>query len=217
MSDLTIDILCFLYVTFLVFLGFIFNKFCHWKSEWVRKFIHIFTSLIIIPCVEYVSSPIYRVAVPFLFIFINLFAVFSDMISDLGMKDKERNIGLVLYPVAVFAVVSLEAAGMIGKESAISGILMMGLGDGLAALVGVRWGRHIFYVYNKGKRSLEGCITMAVVSSVIALIATDVSVVPALLIGIIASFIEAFSPPSFDNISVPVLTSLMVELFIRLS
>lgn len=217
MSDLTVDILCFLYVTLLVFIGFILNKYCHMKSEGVRKFIHIFTSFIIIACEKCVSAALYRLAVPFLFIFINIFAVSTDMIKDLGMKDKERNIGLILYPMAVFLVVLMETLGLIGKESAVAGVLMMGLGDGLAALIGMRYGKHVFFVYGKAKRSLEGCFTMAVVSSAITLLFSGFTVLPAVLVGIAASLIEAFSPPSLDNISVPVLSALLVELLTRLS
>lgn len=214
MSDLTIDILCFLYVTLEVFTGFLLYRYAKWRSEGVRKFIHILTSFIILPCEMYVSSPWWRIALPFAFIFINLFAVYTNMIKDLGLRDEKRNIGLVLYPVGVTAVVVMETLSIISRESAIAGVLMLGLGDGMAALVGTRWGKHTFLVYNKSKRSIEGCIAMASASVLIVLLFTEVSLLYAIFIGLVAAVIEAFSPSSLDNISVPVLTSLVVEAFL---
>lgn len=213
MSDSTIDILCFLYVTLEVFLGFLLYRYGKWRSEGVRKFIHILTSFIIIPCEMYVKSPWWRVALPFAFIFINLFAVCTNMIKDLGLRDEKRNTGLVLYPVGVTATVALEALSIISSESAIAGVLMLGLGDGMAALIGTRWGKHTFSVYGKSKRSLEGCTAMAMVSVMVVLLFTEMSLPYAIFTGIIVSLIEAFSPSSFDNITIPVLASLVVQFF----
>lgn len=213
MSDFTIDILCFLYVTLEVFAGFLLYRYARWRSEGVRKFIHILTSFIIIPCEMYVSSPWFRTALPFAFIFINLFAVCTGMIKDLGLRDEKRNTGLVLYPVGVTAAVALEALGVVSPSSVIVGVLVLGLGDGMAALVGTRWGKHTFCVYGKFRRSLEGCFTLAAVSVIIILFFTEMSLPYAILLGITASVIEALSPSSVDNITLPVLTSLMVEVF----
>ncbi len=215
MSDLVIDILCFIYVTLEVFAGFLLYRYAKWRSEGVRKFIHILTSLIIIPCELCVKSPYYRVALPFAFIFINSFAVLSNMIEDLGMKDKKRNYGLILYPVAVTLVVLFEALGFVTAESAIAGVLMLGLGDGAAAIVGTKWGKHSYILYNKAKRSLEGSFTMALVSTVVVLFFTEISLPYAIVIGIIVAFVEAFSPSSIDNLAVPVVGTALVELFLR--
>lgn len=217
MSDLLIDILCFLYVTLEVFAGFLLWRYASWRSEGVRKFIHILTSLIIIPCEYCVTGPVYRIALPFAFIFINSFAVYTDMIKNLGLRDEKRNIGLILYPVSVTLVVVMEASGLISSSSAVCGVLMLGLGDGAAALVGTRWGRHTFTLYGgKSKRSLEGCLAMASVSVVVVLYFTDIPLVYAILIGIAASLIEAFSPSSVDNVSVPLLSAVIVELLERI-
>ncbi len=214
MSDLTIDILCFGYVTLLVFVAYLLSVFASWKSESIRKLIHIFTSFIIIPCIYCVSSPVYKVALPFVFIFINTFAVLSGMVKKLNIEEKNRNIGLILYPIAVTLVVYLEAYGFIHSQSAISGILMLGLGDGAAALVGKKWGKHTFTVYNKSRRSLEGCFTMALVSALIVLFFTDMTLIYVMITAILVAFTEAFSPSSFDNISVPLVGAALVELFL---
>ncbi len=213
MSDFLIAVLCFLYVTAEVFAGFLLSHCAHWKSEYVRKFIHILTSFIIIPAEYCIENPVYRIAVPVLFIFINAFAVATDMIKGLGMKDKRRNLGLVLYPVSVSGVVLLEILGIITPESAVTGVLVMGLGDGLAAVVGTKWGRHGYTVYGKYHKSIEGSLAMAAVTAACALCFTKMSLPYALLLALIMSLVENLSPSTVDNVSVPFAAALLSELF----
>ena len=213
MSDFSTDVLCFLYVTAEVFAGFLLSRYARWGSEYVRKFIHILTSFIIIPAEFSIESPVYRIAVPVLFIFINAFAVSTDMISALGMKDRKRNLGLVLYPVSVSAVVLLEILGVIGPGSAVSGVLIMGLGDGLAAVVGTKWGRHGYAVYGKYRKSIEGSLAMAMVTASCALFFTAMSLPYALLLALIMALVENLSPSTVDNVSVPLAAALLSEFF----
>ncbi len=213
MSDFHIGVLCFLYVTAEVFAGFLLSRFGHWKSEYVRKFIHILTSFIIIPAEYFIENPAFRIAVPVLFIFINAFAVATDMISGLGMKDRKRNLGLVLYPVSVAGVVLLEILGVIGRESTVTGVLVMGLGDGLAAVVGTKWGRHGYTVYGKYHKSVEGSLAMAAVTVTCALCFTTMSLPSSLLFALIMTLVENLSPSTVDNVSVPFAAALLSELF----
>ncbi len=212
MSDLQICILCFLYVTAEVFAGFLLSRFARWKSEYVRKFIHILTSLIIVPCEYCIGRPYWRPVIPAAFIFINAFAVLSDLIGPLGIKEAKRNIGLVLYPVSVTAVVLLESFGIISPSSAVCGVLIMGCGDGVAAVVGTLWGRHGYTVYGRWHKSLEGSLAMAVAASIIVLIFTELGIIPALIIGLVMTAVENLSPSSVDNVSVPLLAAFLVEL-----
>ncbi|MEM8810172.1 MAG: diacylglycerol/polyprenol kinase family protein [Cyanobacteria bacterium P01_G01_bin.38] len=93
---------------------------------------------------------------------------------------------------------------------AVIGILIMCWGDGLAALVGQRWGRHPYQLLSE-KKSWEGSLTMLVVSFGV----TAVVLVPlqgmdwptwavAGCVAIAATVLEAFSKLGIDNLSVPV-------------
>ena len=215
MSDFQICILCFLYVTAEVFAGFLLSRFGRWRSEYVRKFIHILTSLIIVPCEYCIRSPYWRPVIPALFIAINAFAVLSGLIGPLGIRNPKRNIGLVLYPVSVTAVVLLESFGIIAASSAVCGVLIMGCGDGAAAVVGTLRGKHGYTVYGKYRKSLEGSLAMAVAASAIVLIFTDMGIIPALIIGLVMAAVENISPSSVDNVSVPLAAAFIVELFVK--
>lgn len=215
MSDYKICILCFLYVTAEVFAGFLLSRFARWKSEYVRKFIHILTSLIIIPCEYYIENPCLRPLIPAAFILINAFAVVTGLIGPLGIKNPKRNIGLVLYPVSVTGVILLETAGYISQSSAICGVLMMGCGDGAAAVVGTMAGRHSYSVYGKYHKSIEGSVAMAVVTSICVLLFTELGIIPAFMAGIVMTAVENLSPSSVDNVSVPFIGAFIVEFFCK--
>ena len=89
------------------------------------------------------------------------------------------------------------------------GILVMTWGDGLAALVGQRFGHHAYCLWDM-KKSWEGSLAMAIVSIVISgcilSIVQDslgLSWVIALAIALVATGLEAFSKFGIDNLTVP--------------
>lgn len=89
------------------------------------------------------------------------------------------------------------------------GILVMTWGDGLAALVGQRFGKHRYKIWGIQK-SWEGSLTMAVVSCIItSLILLSVqgniwqTWCVALIVAVAATSLEAFSKFGIDNLTVP--------------
>ena len=89
------------------------------------------------------------------------------------------------------------------------GILIMCWGDGLAALVGQRWGRHGYEIWGE-KKSLEGSLTMALISALVVVMVlggvqgVSLSVIPvALGVAIAATLLEAISKYGIDNLTVP--------------
>ncbi len=89
------------------------------------------------------------------------------------------------------------------------GVLVMTWGDGLAALVGQRFGTHPYKLWDMQK-SYEGSLTMAIVSyGVSLLILLNVqgnrwqTWLISLLVAIVATGLEAFSKFGIDNLTVP--------------
>lgn len=90
------------------------------------------------------------------------------------------------------------------------GILIMCWGDGLAALVGQRWGRHGYEVLGE-KKSWEGSLTMAIASALVVLVVlgglqgiTWSLAIIALGVAIAATGLEAVSKYGIDNLTVPI-------------
>lgn len=211
MSDCWIVFFCFLYITSEVFLSFLLHRFFSLGSEGTRKLIHILTSFVIVPVELYVQSFFWKMICPLLFIFINAFACISKMVEKLGMTDKKRYIGLILYPIAVTAIVLLECFSIIGKEAAICGVLVMGIGDGGAGYIGTVYGKHSYYVYKKNKKSLEGDIALALATSTVVLLFSPLTILEAILISFVVVAFENISPSYFDNIILPLVSAFLVE------
>ena len=90
------------------------------------------------------------------------------------------------------------------------GILVMTWGDGLAALIGQRFGKHPYMVWDS-KKSWEGSIAMAVVSYVITsliLFGVEGNIwqtwVVSLAVALAATGLESFSKLGIDNFTVPI-------------
>jgi len=101
---------------------------------------------------------------------------------------------------------------------AVLGVLVMTWGDGLAAIIGQKYGKHIYQAFGL-KKSLEGSLTMTVVSFVISLfilLATfgnDWKIwLISLLVGILATILELISTLGIDNVTVPLGTAWLAYL-----
>jgi phytol kinase len=125
-------------------------------------------------------------------------------VSEVGRK----SLGTFFYSVSIGILIAyFWPRGL--PAHAVLGVLIMTWGDGLAALVGQRFGRHDYQVWGMTK-SWEGTGTMAiaslVVSSTILLWVYGVSwpiAMIALLVALIATGLEAFSKFGIDNLTVP--------------
>jgi phytol kinase len=97
---------------------------------------------------------------------------------------------------------------------AVLGVLVMTWGDGLAALVGQRFGQHPYTLWGM-KKSWEGSLTMAVVSFVVSGLVL-LSVYGAnwqiwaisVMVAAIATGLEAFSKFGIDNLTVPLASAM---------
>ena len=122
--------------------------------------------------------------------------------------------GLVLYAVSYSALALLYGSR---PYVVAAGVLPMAYGDSAAALVGTRYGRHRFRVYEY--KSLEGCLGMFT-GSLLSLLAgmayfsrvygfsLQSQVLPALAVAAVATLAEAVSPRGLDNLTVPALGAL---------
>jgi phytol kinase len=96
------------------------------------------------------------------------------------------------------------------------GILTLGYGDGLAAAIGSKWGKRKL-IYGK---SVEGSLTMFLATFIVTftLLAFNFSLPIALSVGLVlaifATLIELYTPKGLDNLTVPLLTSLIYYLIL---
>mgnify|MGYP006894306304 FL=1 len=99
--------------------------------------------------------------------------------------------------------------------------MIMGYGDGLAALIGAKWGKRKLPL-SFASKSYLGSLVMAVVSFIVTFIGlvafTSVGlptvVLVSLVVGLLCSAAEAVTPFGLDNTTVPFLALLVLEVLL---
>lgn len=197
----------FAFIIAVIALAFVLYRTIHLSSESVRKIIHIGVSnwvFILVWCFDDVR---FAVVGPVAFIILNAIFVHSGAAGLLGMGDRRRDNGLVYFPFSLLVMTLLYYRGLIQAHDVIAATLVMGYGDGLAALVGSKIGRHRYSVLNASK-SWEGTAVMLVVSSLVIALFTPYPTLKVLVMAVVATLFEALTPLGLDNITVPLLTAL---------
>jgi phytol kinase len=186
--------------------------------ELVRKVVHIGTGHVLliawwlqIPTWLCVSAGVTFTAIALASHHTNIL----PMLNDVGRK----TYGVFYYALSITVLVALLWDHH--PQYAVIGVMVMSWGDGMAALIGKRFGKHTF-IYMGNKRSLEGSLAMFVTSLIVmlgifasghSLSAHDIGV--AIPVAAIAAMLEAFSPGGTDNLSVP-LASASLSYFLQI-
>ncbi|MFB2921850.1 diacylglycerol/polyprenol kinase family protein [Aerosakkonema funiforme] len=183
------------------------HRFTSTDAEKIRKVVHIGTGQVIllawwlqIPAWVGISASILASAITLLSY---KFPILPG-INSVGRK----SLGTFFYALSI-GILTACFWPLQQPQYAALGILVMTWGDGLAALIGQRFGKHPYKVWDIQK-SWEGSLTMALVSYIVSTVIflgvegniwqTWVIPIP---IAIIATALEAFSKLGIDNITVP--------------
>ncbi len=209
----------FLYVIVVIVSACLVSRFTRIKPINVRKSVHILVSFWVFALIYGMDNPLYMAIGPFVFIVINSCIVYSGFGRILGERKKIFS-GLVFYPFSLMLIVAGYAAGWLSLFSVMISILSMGLGDGLAAMVGYNIGSYFprlsFKMYGRYTKTLFGTLTMFFVTFMIAFF-FPIRWYLSLVIALVATLSELLVPPLFDNLSVPLFTAIASELLIRIS
>jgi len=162
---------------------------------------------------------------------------FRDMFDSMAREmDRKRGhiVGPLLYIISIGLLVSAFGYGSYYPYFFVGaiGIMIMIWGDGFACIVGKRFGKSSQYEVFGCTRSVVGSLTLFIVGLIAALVTMIYfsSIVPiirpaytlpvaltftvmleiALIASFIAMIIEAITPLGVDNLTVPLLTSLIV-------
>lgn len=177
------------------------------EPEVVRKVVHIGVGNVIllawwlqVPAWLGISASIVFSAIAFLSYRLPIL----PSINGVGRK----SLGTFFYAVSIGVLVAWFWSIQQPQYAAL-GVLVMTWGDGLAALIGQRFGQHPYKLWDMHK-SWEGSLTMAIVSglvSVLILLMVEGNIwqvwVISLLVAIVATGLEAFSKFGIDNLTVP--------------
>ena len=183
------------------------------KGEGSRKFIHIGVCNWWIIAMVFFDNPFYAALVPGVFIAVNYMSYKKQLIKAMERNGDKKDLGTVYYAVSLFILALLSFGDNRTPYIGAIGILVMGYGDGIAAIIGERLGKVPFGPKKSGK-TLEGTLGMFLASYIVVYIITSlfsplnpfgVSFVLALY----GTLAELYTPNGFDNLTVPLGTALL--------
>ncbi|KAF0222354.1 MAG: integral membrane protein [Erysipelotrichaceae bacterium] len=215
MSELTGLGLGFAYIGIILAISVSMTKLPH---EMSRTFSHIMVSNWWIIASLTMSSYWVVMVTPIFFVVFNTLNALFNWIPAINSNSRQRNIGTVYYAISVLFLTHLYFFDPMIRVAGGLGILVMGYGDGFAAVIGQFFGKHTFSIF-KGKKSIEGSLAMLIVSMIVvyAYLSYTTPVVSwsmVIVIPVLATLIEAISPYGLDNLFVPLISALIYFVYI---
>lgn len=222
MNNSTALILSFALVFAVIGMSELLVRLFNLPKEESRKFVHIGVSNWWLLAMYSFDSWQWAIIPPIAFIILNLVSWASGLFDSMERKIRDiNNLGTVYFPISLLIIVLLtwhDSPVFAGASPYIGGlgIMAMGYGDGFAALVGTRSGKNKYTVFG-AQKSIEGSITMFICSLVVIFLllhfpgnqTLPMALVAGLGLALIATLIEAITPKGLDNITVPMVVSLL--------
>lgn len=197
-----------LWLSFVGLCAEIVNRSTSNGSELVRKVVYIGTGNVIL-IAWWLDTPLWLgVTASILFSAIALISYYIPILPNINSIGR-KSFGTFFYAVSIGVLVAWFWT--IGQpQFAAIGILVMTWGDGFAALIGQRFGKHSYQLWDM-KKSWEGSAAMAIISFAVCaliLLATIGNLwqiwLISLVVGLSAATLEAFSKFGIDNLTVPI-------------
>ncbi|GAX34502.1 diacylglycerol/polyprenol kinase family protein [Nodularia sp. NIES-3585] len=195
------------WVSLILLIAWVVHRFAKGEPEIVRKIVHIGTGNVIllawwlnVPASLGITASIVASA-------ITLLSYRFPLLPGINSVGRQ-SLGTFFYAVSMGILVACFWHIQQPQYAAI-GIMVMAWGDGLAALIGQRFGQHKYKVWG-AQKSWEGSLTMALVSFIVSsliLLGVEGNLwqtwVVSLAIALAATSLEAISFLGIDNLTVP--------------
>lgn len=192
------------------------------SAEVSRKIIHIGVSNWWLFAMFTMKNTLIAVIGPVSFIIINYISYKKHLFSAMENDAEHNNLGTIYFPVSLLILVLLCYSGPLTLTAGAAGMLVMGYGDGFAALAGKYFGKKHISIggFSTGK-TVPGSLTMLTVSFIVILLVFQLAGAGgsvysstavwgwSLVIAAAAAIVELITPRGFDNISVPLTTAVL--------
>lgn len=179
-------------------------------KEMSRKYIHIMLCNIWFIFMYFFDNWIVAAILPAIFVVINALSYKYNIIKIMERENKKEGIGTVYYAISL-TILSIVTFYFNKPILGLAGVLIMGYGDGLAAVVGQKVKSKEYKVFG-GTKSIAGTITMLIVSFLISslifmYLGTEALILKSIIIAVIGTIVEAVSVKGLDNITVPLIVT----------
>ncbi len=184
------------------------------SGEASRKVVHIGVSNWIVLALFIFQDWYFAIIGPVSFIVINYISWKLDLFG--GMESGDKSPGTVFFAITL-SILTMHfwwlyniGAGDF-RYIAVMGLLVLGWGDGFAAVFGHRWGKKKLV----GSKSLVGTMTMFAVSAIVIFLVLGfagahnmlTNVLLALGLSALGTLTELFIPGGWDNLLIPLVVS----------
>lgn len=200
----------FIYLIILVTIAEVLNRSIKDDPELTRKVVHIGSGNVIllawwldIPANIIVSAAV----IASIIALTSYFVPILPSINSIGRK----SLGTLFYAISIGVLAWIYWRDY--PQYTAIGILVMAWGDGMAAIIGQRFGKHSYSVFDINK-SWEGSLAMAVATFMVTILVllltqgnSEQTWLIAGIVAIIATALEAFSKLGIDNLTVPLVSA----------
>lgn len=204
-------VISFIYIGVLMLAAKYFEKS---DKEASRKFIHILLANWWLIAMAFFDNIICAIIPPIAFTVINFLSYKGNIIKVMEREQENKDgLGTVYYAFSLIPLVILSYGMTNNPCIGLIGFFIMAYGDGFAALAGKTIKSKGYKVFGSTK-TVAGSGIMFVTSFMIAFSAlvfcnTELFFIKAIMIAFVATILEAISIKGTDNITVPVITSLI--------
>lgn len=204
-------IISYVFIAIIILTAKLFEKM---GKEAERKYIHIALCNWWIIAMYFFDSVLWASIVPLSFVGINYISYKKNLISVME-REEQDGLGTVYYAASLL-ILAIICFGIIKNPIiGLSGVLVMGYGDGFAAIIGKKVKSKEYKVGNT-KKTYAGSATMFLITFVILsmfMVNTNLWYIKSIIASIIITIAEALSIKGTDNIVVPLLTSGLLYFF----
>ncbi len=210
------------YMFIVIVLGLVLAKTNFFSKETSRKIIHIGVSLWWFT-LYFINNIYMAIFLPIVFTFLNSIVAFNPKLAAFlnFTTDKERNRGLIYFPVGMAILVYLYYSGYIKFDMGAIAMLVLGFGDASAAIIGTKYGHEKINLFNNKSKSIIGSLMMFVSSaSIMAMYLNYIgynksnihTVILIFITSIFATISEFFGKKGLDNVTIVGVVTLCVWL-----
>jgi len=218
--DWVIITLLFSGISLFIVISELIRKHFHWSEEFTRKFVHISVGLLMFFAPILLETSLPMVLIAAFFTLVNFVALRKGMLK--AMHGQRHSYGTVFYPLA-FLILVLFAWPQY-KVLIIAPVMLLALGDAIAAIVGESLSHPHTYVLISEKKSLEGSLAMFLSGTVILFLILQfypfespfpvsgawIALWLSVLTAVLATAAEALSSKGNDNLSVPLFSAIIL-------
>ncbi len=208
----------FAYLIFLVTIAEVLNRLIAEDPELTRKVVHIGSGNVILLAWWLDISTQVIVSAAIIAAAIAITSYFTPILPSINSVGRQ-SLGTLFYAISIGILAACFWSS--SPQYTAIGILVMAWGDGMAAIIGQRFGKHSYRVF-KITKSWEGSFAMAVtsfivVSSILFLAQGNIwqTWLISLIVAILSTILEAFSKLGIDNLTVPLGSAMLCSYCIQ--